>query len=104
MELGFTIEDSRRNYPELTDEILKELRLWAEERGLHQVPDEKLALFAHSCYFDVVAAKRCMNVYYKLRITVPEFFSNRDPTADYLQHSLKALYVLLSLYTLVIYS
>ncbi|KAK0087290.1 hypothetical protein PV325_001327 [Microctonus aethiopoides] len=91
MELGHTIEDSRKNYPELTDEILMKLRVWAEERGLKQVPDEMLALFAHSCYFDVENAKRCMDVYYRLRATVPEFFGNRDPQAEYLQQSLRAL-------------
>lgn len=93
MELGHTIEDSRKKYPELTNQVLEELRVYGEERGVAQVPDEKLALFAHSCYFDLEAAKRCMSVYYKLRSTVPEFFANRDPTSDYLQHSLKALWV-----------
>lgn len=96
MELGHTIEDSRKNYPELTDEILMKLRVWAEERGLKQVPDEMLALFAHSCYFDVENSKRCMDVYYRLRATVPEFFGNRDPQAEYLQQSLRALYVYIS--------
>ncbi|XP_057342254.1 alpha-tocopherol transfer protein-like isoform X1 [Microplitis mediator] len=91
MKLGHTIEDSRKNYPELTKEILDELRVWIAARGVTQVPDEKLALFAHSCYFDLEAAKKCMTVYYKLRATVPEFFSNRDPRAEYLQHSLRAL-------------
>lgn len=95
MKLGHTIEDSREKYPELTEEILDELRVWAVARGITQVPDEKLALFAQSCYFDLEAAKKCMTVYYKLRATVPEFFSNRDPRADYLQHSLRALYVFL---------
>ncbi|KAG8039898.1 hypothetical protein G9C98_000627 [Cotesia typhae] len=91
MKLGHTIEDSREKYPELTEEMLDELRVWAVARGITQIPDEKLALFAQSCYFDLEAAKKCMTVYYKLRATVPEFFSNRDPRADYLQHSLKAL-------------
>ncbi|XP_034952687.1 alpha-tocopherol transfer protein-like [Chelonus insularis] len=91
MELGHTIEDSKRNYPELTDDMLKELRDWLEERGVSQIPDEKIAMFAHSCYFDIQAAKRCMGVYFHLRTTVPEFFSNRDPRLDSLQHSLQAL-------------
>ncbi|XP_063980095.1 alpha-tocopherol transfer protein-like [Diachasmimorpha longicaudata] len=91
MELGHTIEDSKKKYPELTNELLQELRIYCEERGIAQVPDEKLALFAHSCYFEPEAAKRCMNVYYKLRSTVPEFFANRDPTSDHIQHSLRAL-------------
>ena len=89
--LGHTIEESRIKYPELTNEILDELRVWGEERGLPNIPDEQLALFAHSCYFDKDASKQCMEVYYRLRATTPEFFNNRDPRADYLQHSFKAL-------------
>ncbi|XP_024870210.1 alpha-tocopherol transfer protein-like isoform X1 [Temnothorax curvispinosus] len=91
MKFGHTIDDSRKEYPEITDELLEDLQKWAKERGLPRIPDEQLALFAHSCYFDVEATKRCMNVYYRMRATVPEFFSDRDPSLDYLQRSLKAL-------------
>lgn len=91
MLLGHTIEESRAKYPELTDERLQELKRSAEERGIRHVPLEQLALFAHSCYFHRDASIRCMNVYYRLKATVPEFFANRDPRSEELQHSLKVL-------------
>ncbi|XP_014474891.1 PREDICTED: alpha-tocopherol transfer protein-like isoform X2 [Dinoponera quadriceps] len=89
MKLGHTISDSRRKCPELTDELLEVLQNWAKERGLPHIPEEQLALFAYSCYFDLQATERCMDVYYRMRTTIPEFFSNRDPRLKYLQHSLK---------------
>lgn len=95
MKLGHTVEESRAKYPELTNEILDELREWGEEHGLSNIPDEQLALFAHSCYYDKEDSIRCMEVYYRLRATTPEFFKDRDPKTETLQHSLKALYVFL---------
>ncbi|XP_012272857.1 alpha-tocopherol transfer protein isoform X2 [Orussus abietinus] len=91
MKLGHSIEDSRSKCPELTENILKQLNDWAEEHNLPCIPVEQLALFLHSCYFDKEDTIKCMTVYYKMRTTVPEFFSNRDPRSEYLQHSLKAL-------------
>ncbi|XP_025161278.1 alpha-tocopherol transfer protein-like isoform X2 [Harpegnathos saltator] len=91
MKLGHTIDDSRGKHPELTNELLEVLRNWAKERGLSRIPDEQLALFAHSCYFNLDATRRCMDVYYRMRTTVPEFFSDRDSRLEYLQHSLRAL-------------
>ncbi|KAL0104677.1 hypothetical protein PUN28_016371 [Cardiocondyla obscurior] len=91
MKFGHTIDDSRKKHPEITDKLLEILQKWAKERGLPKIAEEQLALFAHSCYFDVEATKRCMDVYYRMRATVPEFFNDRDPSLDYLQHSLKAL-------------
>ncbi|XP_012523824.1 alpha-tocopherol transfer protein isoform X2 [Monomorium pharaonis] len=91
MKFGHTIDESRKMYPEITDELLENLQKWAKDRGLPKIPEEQLALFAHSCYFDMEATKRCMDIYYKMRVTVPEFFSDRDISLDYLQHSLKTL-------------
>lgn len=93
MRLGHSIDDSRAKYPELTDEVLEDLRKWAKENGIMDIPLEQLALFTHSCYFDREAAIRCMSVYYRMRANVPEFFSNRDPKMEYLQQSLRTLYV-----------
>ncbi|KYN21598.1 PREDICTED: alpha-tocopherol transfer protein-like [Trachymyrmex cornetzi] len=90
MRLGHTIEDSRKKYPEITDEILDSLQKWANDRGLPNIPKEQLALFAHSCYFDIEATRQCMNVYYSMRATTPELFNNRDSNLD-LQQSLKTL-------------
>ncbi|XP_018343399.1 PREDICTED: alpha-tocopherol transfer protein-like [Trachymyrmex septentrionalis] len=81
----------RKKYPEITDEILDSLQKWANDRGLPNIPKEQLALFAHSCYFDIEATRRCMNVYYSLRATTPELFNNRDFSLDSLQQSLKTL-------------
>ncbi|XP_029165568.1 alpha-tocopherol transfer protein-like isoform X2 [Nylanderia fulva] len=91
MKFGYTIEESQKKYPEITDELLKSLQKWADDREIPKIPEEQLALFAHSCYFDLAATKRCMHAYYKMRATIPEFFHDRDPRREYLQHSLKAL-------------
>ncbi|XP_032673177.1 alpha-tocopherol transfer protein-like isoform X2 [Odontomachus brunneus] len=91
MKLGHTIDDSRGKYPEITDELLEVLQNWAKEHGLPQIPEEQLALFAHSCYFNLEATKQCMDVYYRMRTSLPEFFSDRDSRLEYLQHSLRAL-------------
>lgn len=93
MKLGHTIEDSRAKYPELTDDIINELRSWADEHGIPGIPDAQLGIFAHSCYYDVEATKRCMSVYYRMRSDTPEFFGNRDPTIDSMQQCLKIQYV-----------
>lgn len=95
MKLGHTIDDSRKKYPEITDELLKSLQKWADDRELPTIPEEQLALFAHSCHFDLAATKQCMHAYYTMRATIPEFFHDRDPRREYLQHSLKALYALI---------
>lgn len=91
MKFGHTIDDSRKKYPEITDELLESLQEWAEDRGLPKIPDEQLALFAHSCYFDLKTTKECMDFYYGLRSTTPEFFRDRDCRLQYMQHSLKVL-------------
>jgi len=96
MRFGHTIEDSRKKYPEITDEILDNLQKWANDRGLPNIPKEQLALFTHSCYFDIEATRRCMNVYYSIRATTPELFNNRDSSLENLQHSLRTLYALIS--------
>lgn len=96
MKFGHTIDDSQKKYPEITNELLDNLQEWAKDRGFPKIPEEQLALFAHSCYFDLKATKRCMDVYYKMRTTTPEFFRDRDSSLQYMQHSLRALYVLLS--------
>lgn len=91
MKFGHTIDESQERYPEITDELLKSLQKWADDQDLPKIPKEQLALFAHSCYFDLAATKRCMDVYYRMRATIPEFFNDRDSGREDLQHSLKAL-------------
>ncbi|EZA50388.1 alpha-tocopherol transfer protein-like isoform X2 [Ooceraea biroi] len=91
MRFSYTIDDSRKRYPEITDELLESLQEWAKDHSLSKIPEEQLALFAHSCYFDLEATKRCMDVYYRMRATTPEFFRDRDSRLQYMQHSLRAL-------------
>lgn len=91
MKFGHTIEESQRRYPEITDELLKSLQTWADDQNLPKIPKEQLALFAHSCYFDLASTKQCMDAYYRMRSTIPEFFNDRDPKREYLQRSLKVL-------------
>jgi len=93
MKFGHTLDDSRKKYPEITDELLEDLQKWAENHGLPKIPEEQLALFAHSCYFNLDATKQCMDVYYRMRTSTPEFFRDRDSRLQYMQHSLRALYV-----------
>ncbi|XP_058790241.1 alpha-tocopherol transfer protein-like [Phymastichus coffea] len=89
MKLGHDIKQSRTNWPSITNELLEELQTWATKHSLPKVPPEQLAIFAHSCYYDKPATIKCMETYYRLRATVPEFFENRDPTLDSLQFTLK---------------
>ncbi|KAL2715238.1 alpha-tocopherol transfer protein-like isoform X2 [Vespula squamosa] len=91
MKLGHTIEDSRKKYSELTEELLEKLEEWIQQRNLSDVPREQLAIFAHSCYFQMDATLRCMETYYRIRTNAPEFFSNRDIKLENLQCSLKVL-------------
>ncbi|XP_046825623.1 alpha-tocopherol transfer protein-like isoform X2 [Vespa crabro] len=91
MKLGHTIEDSRKKYPELTEELLEKLKEWLQQCNLSDVPQEQLAIFAQSCYFQTDATLRCMETYYRIRTSTPEFFSNRDIKLDNLQCSLKVL-------------
>lgn len=93
LKLGHTLADSKAKWPEISESVLKELREWANERGLPDIPMEQLALFYHSCFYDKEATLKCMHTYYHMRANVPEFFANRNPREDYLQFSLKALYV-----------
>lgn len=94
MKFGHSIDDSREKYPEITDDVLENLQAWAKTQDLPKIPEEQLALFFYSCYFNLEDTKRCMDVYYRMRTTIPEFFKNRDPRLEELQHSLKTLYVI----------
>ncbi|XP_043495071.1 alpha-tocopherol transfer protein-like [Polistes fuscatus] len=91
MKLGHTIEDSRKKYPELTEELLLKLEEWTRQRNLTDIPIEQLAIFAHSCYFQTDATLQCMEAYYKIRTTFPEVFGNRDPKSEILQCTMKNL-------------
>ena len=91
MKLGHELSESRSRWPELTDDLLEGLQVWAREHSLPKVPAEQLAIFAHSCYYERKATERCMKVYYKMRATVPEFFAERDPTSPSAENIRKVL-------------
>lgn len=92
MKLGHDIAESQARWPELRDEaLLKELDEWTRSRSLQKVPVEQLAIFAHSCYYDKTVTLRCMEVYYRLRTTVPEFFNDRDPLLDSIKSAMDAV-------------
>ncbi|XP_020288423.1 alpha-tocopherol transfer protein-like [Pseudomyrmex gracilis] len=91
MKFGHSIDDSRKKYPEITDDALENLQNWAKAQDLPKIAEEQLALFLHSCYYNLEDTKQCMNVYYRMRTTVPEFFKDRDPRLKEFQHSLKTL-------------
>lgn len=91
MKLGHEISESRARWPELTDELLEELQTWAVRHSLPRVPLEQLAIFAHSCFYDKPATLACMESYYKLRATEPDFFAERDPLTDAAKCTLKAV-------------
>lgn len=91
MKFEYNIEDLKKKFPELTDELLETLHNWTILHGLPPVPHEKLALFAHSCYFDTDRAIRCMHHFYKLRSTTPEFFRNMDPGHETMQRTFEIL-------------
>lgn len=57
------------------------------------VTEEKLFLFHHSCMCDLERTKACIEVYYSIRTTTPEFFSNRDLSSTSLQTTIDNVYV-----------
>ncbi|XP_023248396.1 alpha-tocopherol transfer protein-like [Copidosoma floridanum] len=91
MKLGHEASESRARWPSLTSELMAELQNWAAEHSLPAVPEEQLAIFAHSCYYNREATLRCMETYYRLRANAPEFFCTRDPLLEDVQSTLKAL-------------
>ena len=91
MKLGHELAESRARWPSLTDELLAELEAWTVERRLPKPPREQLAIFAHSCYYDKAATLQCMDVYYRMRANVPEFFADRDPLLDSMKYTLKVV-------------
>ncbi|KAI4488608.1 hypothetical protein M0802_011424 [Mischocyttarus mexicanus] len=91
MKLGHTIEDSRKKYPELTEELLLKLEEWIRERNLSGIPIEQLAIFAHSCNFQTDATLRCMEAYYKIKKNCPQIFSNRDSKSESLEFTLNVI-------------
>lgn len=65
---------------ELTQENFKIFKDWfTQQNRFPSLPDELLALFLHSAYFETESAKRILKNYLNVRTEVPEVFCNRNP-------------------------
>lgn len=53
--------------------------------------DVLISNFLRGCKHDLEKTKRKLDVYFTLRATTPEFFSQRDPLSNEIQTALKAL-------------
>lgn len=91
MKLGHDISESKSRWPEITDDLLEELESWGIERSLGKIPAEQLAIFAHSCYYDKIAILKCMDIYYRMRRDVTDFFTRRDALLEHHRQNLKVV-------------
>lgn len=57
------------------------------------VTEEQLFSFHASCMCDLDKTKACMETYYSIRSTTPEFFNNRDLSSRRLQDTIENMYV-----------
>lgn len=57
------------------------------------VTEEKLFLFHDSCMCDLDKTKACMETYYSIRSTTPEFFNHRDLSSRSLKDTIENVYV-----------
>lgn len=57
------------------------------------ITDHQLLLFYSACNQELDETKATIESYYMHKRTVPEFFSKRDPTSEYVTHCLKNQYV-----------
>ncbi|XP_059061367.1 alpha-tocopherol transfer protein-like [Achroia grisella] len=76
--------------PEELQELVKQMRQWIDE--LPQTPkdldDKLLKRFIHSCYYDMDKAKAAAELFFSIRNSSPELFSNRDPESPQMQKTL----------------
>ncbi|XP_075232032.1 alpha-tocopherol transfer protein-like [Lycorma delicatula] len=88
-----TTEEEYKKNPDLKKEDIEILRQWVKSQSHlpSDITEKQLILFYHSCYYDFEATKSCINVYYKLRASTPEFFSCRRVDTPESKHSLKVL-------------
>jgi len=87
-----TAEEEYAKNPDLKKEEVDKLREWMSSQPHLPVPtEEQLILFYHSCYYDMEAAKSCVEVYYTLRTNTPEFFSGRTIERPELKKALEVL-------------
>ncbi|XP_039315649.1 alpha-tocopherol transfer protein-like [Solenopsis invicta] len=78
-----TLEEEVKKNPQLKLSDIQSLREWCEKQPhLPKIEDSFLALFLHSNYYHIEAAKNTIENYYTTRTHVPEFFCNRDPLGE----------------------
>ncbi|XP_066909030.1 alpha-tocopherol transfer protein isoform X2 [Halyomorpha halys] len=78
----------------VTEEQIKEFRDWLnKQEHLPDVPDEYLARFLHSCYFNLEKAKKALDSYMKLKTKAPELFSNRNLDGEQMQKNIENCYL-----------
>ncbi|CAH1396005.1 unnamed protein product [Nezara viridula] len=74
----------------VTEEQIKEFRDWLnKQEHLPDVPDEYLARFLHSCYFNLEKAKKALDSYMRLKAKAPELFSNRNLDGEKMQMNIE---------------
>ncbi|XP_052752227.1 alpha-tocopherol transfer protein-like [Galleria mellonella] len=76
--------------PEELQELVQQMRKWAyEELQLSKgLEDNLLRRFVHSCYYDIDKAKAAAELFFSIRSSSPDLFSNRDPQSAQMQKTL----------------
>ncbi|XP_034249810.1 alpha-tocopherol transfer protein-like [Thrips palmi] len=73
-----TLEAEKLRRPQLCDDDLEAFRAWVDKQPhLPVVTDAELALFLHTCYYRLEAAKTALDTYFTVRTHAPELFSER---------------------------
>lgn len=88
-----TAEQEYQRNPELKKEDIEKLREWIRTKPHLPMPtEEELIRFLHSCYYKIEETKKCIDVYYKLRSSTPEFFNDRDLSRPELKQAQDVLF------------
>ncbi|XP_066996369.1 alpha-tocopherol transfer protein-like [Anabrus simplex] len=76
------------------EEDIRQLKQWlAVQPHLPTIDDDRfLERFLFGCKYSMERTKRVLDSYYTVRGAVPEFFSDRDPTASTMQQCAETLY------------
>ncbi|KAM3965496.1 alpha-tocopherol transfer protein-like [Aphomia sociella] len=71
-------------------ELVQKMRQWINEQSHlpKDLEDKLLRRFIHSCYYDIDKAKTAAELFFTIRSSSPELFSNRDPQSSQMQKTL----------------
>ncbi|XP_053611368.1 alpha-tocopherol transfer protein-like isoform X2 [Plodia interpunctella] len=77
--------------PEETDKLVQQMRDWYDSQPHlpKDIDDKFLLRFLHSCYYDVEAATVAMDLFFSIRLSAIDLFSNRDPLSLAMQKTFK---------------